>query len=274
MTASNNPQTASLDSNLRRHIHDTYTIPRVNYVDWVLSNYQWRGNERLLDVGCGHGAYYDPLMDHGADLQYYGLDIEAGVLIEHPHPSGRVLADAQYIPFPDNSFDVIMANHMVYHVQNIDQTLAEFHRVLKPGGCLIGATNSVQNMPELQVLMRRAILLLAHSASPQIQPPIPASDNFALENGTRYLARYFYAVARYDLPSKLVFPEIEPVMEYIESTRPMREPQLPSDVDWEDVMMIMRQQITHLINHLGELAINKLAGVLVASDNGGVIQEF
>ena len=54
----------------------------------------------------------------------------------------------------------------------------------------------------------------------------------------------------------------------------MREAQLPDDVIWEDVMMIMRQQINQLIKHLGELVINKQSGVLIATDNGGQLGEF
>ena len=46
------------------------------------------------------------------------------------------------------------------------------------------------------------------------------------------------------------------------------------DVVWEDVMMIMRQQINQLIKHLGELVINKQAGVLLASDDGKFIGDF
>jgi hypothetical protein len=122
--------------------------------------------------------------------------------------------------------------------------------------------------------MRRAIVLLTRSGASQVRPPAMASDMFALENGARFLARHFYGVIRYDLPSALVFPDIEPVMAYLESTRDLREPQLPSDVQWDDVMMIMRQQITHLVNHLGELVINKLTGVLMASDRGGFMREF
>jgi hypothetical protein len=63
-------------------------------------------------------------------------------------------------------------------------------------------------------------------------------------------------------------------MKYLESTRTLRESQLPEDVSWEDVMMIMEQQITHLVNHLGEMVVNKLTGVLVASDDGGFIHDF
>jgi hypothetical protein len=136
------------------------------------------------------------------------------------------------------------------------------------------ATNSTQTMPELQVLMRRAILLLTRTTGTQVRPPAPASDLFALENGSRMLSHHFYAVVRHDLPSKLIFPDTEPLMRYLESTRSLREPQLPEDVNWDDVMLIMNQQASHLVNHLGELAINKINGVLLATDRGDFISEF
>ncbi len=257
----------------RQEIHDKFTVPKVNYFEWVLQSIQWRGDERVLDIGSASGSYYAPLHALYPNVHYVGLDSSFAMLEEHPGEQ-RVYADALKLPFPSDSFDVIMANHMIYHLADIDDGLVEFQRVLKPEGVLVAATNSTQTMPELQVLMRRAILLLSRAGSAQVQPPTPASDRFALENGTPHLARYFYAVMRHDLPSKLIFPEIEPVMAYLASTRALREPQLPDGVHWDDVMMIMRQQIAHLINHLGELVINKLTGVLVASDRGDFIQTF
>ena len=79
---------------------------------------------------------------------------------------------------------------------------------------------------------------------------------------------------RYDLPSTLVFPSIEPVMAYLESTRSIREPQLPETIHWDDLMLVMREQISRVLNHFGELVVNKVTGVLVASDEGGFIREF
>lgn len=263
---------------IRQEIHEKYTMPKLDYPTWVVNNFQWRGDERVLDVGSGAGLYYPVLKRHWSDIQYHGLDLSAGMLSKHPAKKSDsdavTLADAQHLPYPDATFDLIMANHMLYHVPDVQRATEEFRRVLKPDGVLMVATNSQQSMPELQVLMRRAIILLTRSGAAQIQPPLPASDLFALENGSRHLARYFYAVVRYDLPSSLVFSEIEPLMAYLESTRDLREPQLTSDVAWDDVMVIMRQQVTHLINHLGELVINKLAGVLIATDRGGFIHEF
>ena len=259
---------------IRQDIHEKYTVPKSNFVEWVLNNLAWRGDEKVLDVGSGVGSYYPTMNALSPNLQYHGIDLSAGMLSAHPATNKIAVADALKLPFPDKAFDVVMANHMIYHLPNIDDGILEFRRVLKPNGVLLVATNGVENMPELKVLMRRAVVLLARSGAMQIQPPSPSSERFALENGSRYLARYFYAVMRCDLPSKLVFPTVDPLMAYLESTRSLREPQLPEEVVWEDVMAIMRQQINHLINHLGELVINKLTGVLVATDSGAFIEKF
>jgi len=169
---------------------------------------------------------------------------------------------------------VVMANHVLYHVADIDASLLEIRRVLGPDGVLVVATNSLHTMPEMQVLMRRAIVLLSKASAEDIDAPAPASDRFALENGVLHLGRYFYAVMRHDLPGQLVFDQTEPIMRYLESTRSLREPQLPPDVLWDDVMLIMQQQINHLIHHLGALVINKMTGVLIATNGGGFVQEF
>ncbi len=262
---------------IRQDIHDRYTVPRINFVNWALSCVTWRGDERVLDVGCGTGSYYSPLLEYfGKNIAYHGVDLSTGMLTRHHAYSNRPLTqgDAQRLPYADGSFDLVMANHMLYHVPNIDLALQETRRVLRPGGVLMIATNSQHTMPELQVLMRRAIILLTRSNASQVQPPQASSELFSLESGVKHLARHFYAVVRHDLPSALVFKEIEPLMAYLESTRDLREPQLPTDVSWDDVMVIMRQQVMHLINHLGELVINKLMGVLVATNQGDFIHEF
>src|SRR5260370_26286710 len=91
-------------------------------------------------------------------------------------------------------------------------------------------------------------------------------QHFNLEDGTMKLGHHFFAVARYDLPGAFVFPSLQPVLDYLNSTRALREPQLPRRVSWDDFMNVMSDQIQRLINHFGELVVNKLAGVLVATD--------
>ena len=280
MSAVNDPQNVrrqyATDDKLRirQEIHDQYTVPQFDHSKWVLDALKWRGDEVILDVGCGAGRYFDALRTGYPDVTYVGIDISAGMLEKHPGSGTVSMADGMQLPFANGTFDVVMANHMIYHLPDIDEALVEFRRVLKPQGTIAAATNSAQSMPELQVLLRRAIVLLTRSGASQIQPPLPDSALFSLESGARQFARHFYAVVRHEMPSKLIFSDIEPVMAYLETTREMREPQLPEDVSWDDVMMIMQQQITHLIHHLGELIITKSTGVLVATDEGDFIHDF
>ena len=92
--------------------------------------------------------------------------------------------------------------------------------------------------------------------------------------GTRILARHFYAVVRHDLPGILAFDAVDPALEYLESMRDLRQHDLPANVSWDDMMLIMHQQMTQLLQLLGKLEINIGYGALVASDCGGFINEF
>lgn len=259
---------------LRQETHDQYSVPRVDFPNWVLDRVAWRGNERLLDVGAGLGSYYERLHERLPSIHYFGLDRSSGMLEKHAAHGKLPIADAQQLPFKSNSFDVVMANHMLYHVPDIQHAIEEFRRILKPDGILLTATNSLQTMPEFNALFRRAIMLLSAPGNIYTQPPAPIYNPFALENGTRVLARHFYAVVRHDLPQALIFDNVDPAMAYLESWRPLREAQLPRDVAWEDVMLVMREQIARVINHFGELVVNKISGVLIASDAGGFIRGF
>lgn len=258
---------------VRHYIHEHYTIPSVDFASWALHYIQWRGDETVLDIGCGPGVYAQKLQSAYPAITYTGIDFSPGMLARHPQVRRVSVADAQALPYPAGSFDVVMANHMLYHVPDIEQAVLESRRVLKPGGILMAATNSIETMPQLRELYKRAILVLT-APGDTIHLPLPASHRFTLESGVRLLSRHFYAVARYDLPGRLVFDDPDPLMDYLESTRSLREPQLPSGVTWDSVMLIIREQIKNQLNYFGEMVVNKLSGVLLATDDGGFIEAF
>jgi hypothetical protein len=81
-------------------------------------------------------------------------------------------------------------------------------------------------------------------------------------------------VVRHDLPQALVFEKAEPALAYIDSGRSMREGLLPPGVRWEEVMLVMREQIDRVISYFGELVVNKISGVLIATDSGDFIREY
>ena len=268
-------QTLSGDAlRLRQDVYDRYSVPQIDYHAWVLDRLQWRGDERVLDVGCGPGDYYKALANRYPDVDYVGVDLSWEMLESNPARPETAQADIVELPFANGVFDVVMANHVLFLIQDRDQAIRELRRVLKPDGVLLASTNSVHTMPEFQALMRRALVLLGASGKGQVQPPQFPHHLFSLENGTRQLAQQFFAVVRYDLPTALVFPSIDPIISFLDSTRAMREPYLPEDITWDDLMMVMREQMAALLTHFGELVINKISGVLIASDRGGFIHDF
>ena len=264
------------DRNLRIHeeTHAKYAIPKADFAAWTLDTVAWQGREAVLDIGSGRGLHYSQLIARAPDVQYFALDLSSVLLQCHPAGNAQLAqGDAIQLPYADDSFDVVMANDMLYHLDDIDGSLAEIKRVLKRGGKLIAATNSLHTLPELQVLIRRAIVLLSSNGA-QAHPPTLPSDAFALENGTRILSHHFYAVARHDLPRQLVFDDVGPAIDYLDSMRDLRQHSLPEDVAWDDMMLLMRQQLTQLIQLMGKLELTLTCGALVASESGGFIHDL
>ena len=264
------------DRNLRilEETQAKYSVPRIDFVRWTLDAIDWDGDEVILDIGAGRGSHYARLIQEQPDITYFALDLSLNLLRSHPCAAERLaLGDAMRLPYNSDSFDIVMANHVLYHLADIETGLTEIKRVLKPDGRLLAATDSLQNIPQLQMLIHRANVFLSDNGV-KVKPPTLPCDPFALENGTRILARHFYAVVRHDLPFQLVFDDIEPAMEYLESMRDLRQDGLPDDVDWEHMMMVVRRDMTQLLQLGGSLEIDLAVGVLVASDCGGFIGDF
>jgi SAM-dependent methyltransferase len=262
--------------NIRQRTHELYSVPKINFTEWVLDRIEWRGDERVLDLGAGPGTYFSLLRQRIPDGTLTAGDLSMGMAHkaqEHPDAGAILNMDAQVLPFADASFDVVLANHMLYHVPDLDQTLSEIRRVLRPTGCVLAATNSQFNLPEFEQLIRRSYGLLG-AVGPEVEPMHPTAHNFYLEDGALKLSHHFFAVARHDLPSAFIFPSVEPVLDYINSTRALREPQLPRRISWDDFINVMGDQVQRLINHFGELVVNKLTGVLIGTDQGAFAAEY
>lgn len=259
---------------VRYRIHERYSRPVVDFQRWVLDAIEWSGDEWVLDVGCGPGAYFAGVAARAPRGRHVAGDLSFGMAQQARQNKdaatfGVLNFDATSLPFPDATFDVVLANHMLYHIAALPGALSEIRRVLKPDGLLVAGTNSEDNMPELDTLARRAFALLGYPR------PVPkAAAGFSLEHGPAMLGHYFRAVARYDLPGAFHFPEVDPVLEYINSMRTVREPQLPTDVTWADFISMMEKQISRLIRHFGELRVRKLAGVIVATNGGGFARDY
>lgn len=95
---------------------------------------------RWLDCGCAEGGYSIGLADRGAShvtgVDPIGARIETARRMAVGRPIEFLVHGAESMPFPDAAFDGVLLNEVLEHVADEEQTLAELHRVLAPGGYL------------------------------------------------------------------------------------------------------------------------------------------
>jgi phosphatidylethanolamine/phosphatidyl-N-methylethanolamine N-methyltransferase len=98
---------------------------------------------RILEVGVGTGI---SLPDYSHANRISGVDISEPMLqkamervakLGLSHVEGLWVMDAEHLRFPDESFDVVVAQYVITTVPNPEATLDEFARVLKPGGEIV-----------------------------------------------------------------------------------------------------------------------------------------
>ena len=95
--------------------------------------------DRILEVGAAAGCLTIALNDMG--YQCVGIEPDADALKTARELSSRINREcavvegrAERIPFPDQSFDIVLANSVLEHVSDVDTCLSEISRVLRPGG--------------------------------------------------------------------------------------------------------------------------------------------
>ena len=98
---------------------------------------QWVNlNDRILDNGCGLGAYLHAFAPFSQ--QRFGLELEQDRAVQASATAeGITLGVGEYLPFTTNSFDVVFSNEVIEHVQDDGLYAAEMVRVTKPGGRIL-----------------------------------------------------------------------------------------------------------------------------------------
>lgn len=98
---------------------------------------------RVLDVGCGGGAFTRAIKYYRPGLEVYGCDVSQKAIqlaLKNPGGAHFSVADAANLPFPDASFDVVLLKCVLEHVPRPQKALCEGYRVLKKGGFLHSIT--------------------------------------------------------------------------------------------------------------------------------------
>lgn len=90
----------------------------------------------ILDVGCGLGMYVRAFRQFSQDVHGVDIDEEKVAEASQELPNIRV-APAETLPYPDDSFDIVLSHEVIEHVADDRQAIVEAVRVLGPGGHLV-----------------------------------------------------------------------------------------------------------------------------------------
>ena len=239
----------------RIRLHQRFSTNRYGQMRWIHDRIQIPENARVLELGCGTGLLWRGAVKVPPGWRVILTDMSDGMLRETRahvarlgHSFAYMQADAQAIPFRDESFDAVIANHMLYHVPDIPRALGEVRRVLKPSGFCYAATMGLANMKEMNELAARFFSIPRMTES---------TARFGLESGDAYMRAAFSDVKLERYPDSLVITEAAPLMDYICSMR------VRSRVTDEQIAAL-RAHVEHEIATQGEIRMTKDSGLFIA----------
>jgi ubiquinone/menaquinone biosynthesis C-methylase UbiE len=227
---------------------------------WLFDQMDFQKNSRVLELGCGNAILWRTNMGKiGSDQTIVLTDFSEGMLDDAKKVLGSFkdrfeykVMDAENITFPENSFDIIIANLMLYHVPNRKEAFSQITRVLRDNGSFYTSTFGRDNMKELNELVQ--------DFYPQLNSLETLSNRFGLENGKSQLEEYFGQVTMNKFPDHLEITDAGPVIEYFLSFAGNKSVLNP------DKIATMKNHINEIIEDQGCMKVTKETGLFTARD--------
>ncbi len=244
---------ANLDA--RAELHRRFSTAVIGWHKWVFDQLDLQPNSRILECGCGPGWMWQRQLQHiPAGCSITLTDLSDGMIAEaeaaladSDHDFTFKTANIEELPFADNAFDIVIANHMLYHVPDLDKGLAEAARVLAKNGRFYAATNGDEHMQELLVLR-------------QMTEADRWKLSFRLENGRSLLAPHFNNITLSLYEDSLDVTEVEPLIAYLLSLKHAK------SAEWEAGVRRARQKVEQAIRENGRYHISKSSGLFIADN--------
>ncbi len=246
--------------NARIALHAKYGRADEPWYPWLAGRIAWPADGDVLEVGCGSGALWANIAPLLPRLRLTVTDLSGGMVAAAARAVaplrtielvGARTCDAQDLPCADASFDVVVANHMLYHVAEPDRAAAEFARVLRPGGVLLAATNGPRHLDAIADLSRQAL---------GWSPLDFAGATFGTANGAAILGTAFATVAWQPHPSTMVCTDAGDVYAFIASTSAGQQ------ASPEQLLALRKAIEDRLTAGGGSLSVTTEAGCFVARD--------
>ncbi|WP_339313417.1 class I SAM-dependent methyltransferase [Paenibacillus sp. FSL M7-0896] len=194
-----------------------YCEHKKDWHEWVFEHLRLIEGLKIAEIGCGTGVLWEKNMSKVPSKSEIVLTDASRGMIETAKgnihdPLDRFhyeVVDAEKMPWPDHSFEVLIANHLLYHFQDHRKIFSEINRVLVPSGMAYASTVSANNYRELLQLILEFDGRLSFFNE--------AVKNFNLENGQDILGKYFKVTAQYVLQNDIVIQSAAPLILYVAS---------------------------------------------------------
>ena len=201
--------TTKLDA--RSFLHRTYATSPVPLAVFEARLIEWPAGAAVLECGCGSGAFWtNAQLPRSLRVTLTDLSpgmIDAALAAAEASGFGDVRAevcDVQALPFDDETFDVVIANHMLYHVPDPDRAVAELARVVRRDGVVLAATNGYGHMREINEAL--AEVFGDHGEG--------LYEVFGIESGEARLREQFASIVWHAFDNDLVVDDPTAVVEY------------------------------------------------------------
>lgn len=209
-------------------LHKRFSTNPIPWTQWLFNQLPLGQTGCLLEVGCGPGDLWKENLHRLPVGWWFNLSDLQSAMVERARSRLQSQArfrflrlDAQFLPFAAGEFDLVVANHMLYHVADLEGTLAQLVRVLKPDGWLVAATNGASHMLELFQLMSSTLPESWFARNDITTSGVGMSFN--LDTGGSLAGRFLKNVEVRRHSNDLRVTEAEPLLAYILSLFPGRE---------------------------------------------------
>ena len=199
----------------RISLHSGFSQNAQGWFPWVYEQCGLESCIRVLELGCGDASLWtDNIHLLPEYINIVLSDISDGMVRDAQRNIGDdsrfefCVIDACGIDAADESFDMVIADHVLFYCDDVDAAVREVRRVLKPGGCFVCSTYGVNHMREVSELVQSfddRIILSAERLY----------ERFGSENGKNVLGSYFNDVEWHQYEDCLVVTEADPLIEYI-----------------------------------------------------------
>jgi DNA-binding transcriptional MerR regulator/trans-aconitate methyltransferase len=202
--------------NIRIQLHKKYSTNPIGWFQWIFSQLNLKAEEKVLEVGCGNGELWkanENIIPKSSELLL--SDISIGMvndarenLKDCCNSISFEAFDCHNIPAEDETFHIVIANHVVFYLKDREKALNEIKRVLKKGGYFYCSTYGKEHMKEIDALVKEFDARIALSE-------VSLYEVFGLENGMDELIKYFNVVEVLSYDDFLMVDNEAPLIDYI-----------------------------------------------------------